>query len=75
MLRRLILSAVLSLLLSSQLLAGDVEIVRSRYVNAKAGVIQSTGRVGQRLTLRLFHDVEITAVLDRVEMDSLNGMD
>ena len=73
MILRLILFALVSLLAASQTWAGEVDIIRSRYLDANAEVIQSTDRVGQRLALRLFDDAEMTAVLDRVRKDPLNG--
>ena len=63
----------LSLLLAAPILAADVEVLRSRYLNASPEAIRAADSVGERLRLRLFADAELTAIADSVRSDRFNG--
>lgn len=53
--------------------ADELEILRSRYLQAKPQTIRAVTQPGERLPLRLFDDVQIDATLDSIENDPLNG--
>lgn len=60
-------------LLASSLLAGEMEILRSRILRAKPQSIRAVSQPGQRLPLRLFDNIQLEATLDAIDDDPLNG--
>jgi hypothetical protein len=68
-----LVSLAVSLPVAAPIVAADVEVLRSRYLNASPGAIRAAGNVGQRLRLRLFDDADLIAIADNVRSDRFNG--
>ena len=58
---------------AAELLAAGPEVLRSRTLSARPESFRLAAQKGEKLRLRLFDDVDLTAVAEKVESDPLNG--
>ncbi len=73
MTRHTVVALFCCLLSAATLLADEMEVLRSRYLQARPGSVRAVTEPGAKLPLRLFDDVQLEATLDHVESDALNG--
>jgi len=72
--RRTILYIATGLFLFSAITGADeLEILRSRILKARPETVRATTETGASLPLRLFEDVQVNAILDKIEDNRFNG--